>query len=97
MCKLLLASRLSTGALKLKGAGPASDLARKVVRRISYHSRLHEFKIDFPADFPTVIVEPQMMEQVLTNLVENASNTLRARKGADFWGENNRRDQGNGR
>ena len=73
MSKLLLASRLSTGALKLeKEPVQLPALARKVVRRISNHSRLHEFKIDFPADFPTVIVEPQMMEQVLTNLVENA-------------------------
>jgi len=43
-----------------------------VVRRLSGLSQAHRFEFDFESDFPPVEVEPQLMEQVLTNLIDNA-------------------------
>ncbi len=73
MNKLLLASRLSAGVIKLeKEPLLLSSLAQQVIRRIRNISPQHAFVIDFKDDFPVVTVEPQLMEEVLTNLVENA-------------------------
>jgi PAS domain S-box-containing protein len=72
MSKLLLASRLSAGAIKLeKEPLQLSSLAQQVVRRMGSISDKHTFSIDFQNDFPSVAAEPQLMEEVLTNLVEN--------------------------
>jgi PAS domain S-box-containing protein len=73
MNQLLLASRLSSGAFKLeKEPVEMLSLAQKVVRRLSGLSQAHRFAFDFESDFPPVEVEPQLMEQVLTNLIDNA-------------------------
>jgi PAS domain S-box-containing protein len=73
MSKLLLASRLSTGAIRLeKEPLQLSTLAQQVIRRMGNISSKHTFIVDFKADFPSVTAEPQLMEEVLTNLVENA-------------------------
>jgi PAS domain S-box-containing protein len=73
MNKLLLASRLSAGAIRLeKELVQLSTLARQVIRRMGSISLKHNFVVDFKDDFPGVVVEPQLMEEVLTNLVENA-------------------------
>jgi PAS domain S-box-containing protein len=73
MKKLLLASRLSAGAMKLeKEAVCLISVAQKVVRRLANLTSNHRFLIDFVPDFPMVMVEPQLLEQVLTNLIENA-------------------------
>jgi PAS domain S-box-containing protein len=73
MNKLLLASRLSAGAIKLeKEPLQLASLAQQVVRRLGSFSSKHNFVVDFKADFPSVTAEPQLMEEVLTNLVENA-------------------------
>jgi PAS domain S-box-containing protein len=73
MNKLLLASRLSGGDIKLeKESVNMGSLAGKVVRRLSGLTSIHQFAVEFPEDFPSVMVEPNLMEQVLTNLVENA-------------------------
>ena len=73
MNKLLLASRLSGGAVKLeKEPVYLSSLAGKVVRRLSTVASIHQFVLEFPEEFPFVSVEPNLMEQVLTNLIENA-------------------------
>lgn len=73
MKKLLLASRLSSGALKLeKEAVHLPSLVQKVVRRLNSLTDRHTFAFDFEADFPAVPAEPQLLEQVLANLVENA-------------------------
>jgi PAS domain S-box-containing protein len=73
MNKLLLASRLSTGSLRLN-MEPVQlpSLVQKVVRRLSNFTSIHTFNIQFPQHFPAVKAEPQLMEQVLTNLIENA-------------------------
>jgi PAS domain S-box-containing protein len=73
MNKLLLASRLSAGALKLeKEPLQLASLAEKVVRRLGGFSDKHSFAIQFEDDFPTVMADPQLLEEVLTNLIENA-------------------------
>jgi len=73
MSKLLLASRLSTRTLTLNTEPvQLAALVQKVVRRQSKFSAIHTFAVDFPPDFPMVKVEPQLMEEVLTNLIENA-------------------------
>ncbi len=73
MNKLLLASRLSGGAVKLeKELVDLGVMVGKVVRRLSGLTDLHEFTLKFPQEFPAVMVEPNLMEQVLTNLIENA-------------------------
>lgn len=73
MNKLLLASRVSAGALTLeKEPVQLSSLASKVVRRLQATTGIHTFEIDFERDFPPVVAEPDLMEQVLNNLVENA-------------------------
>jgi PAS domain S-box-containing protein len=73
MNKLLLASRLSAGAIKMaKEPLHLGALAQQVVRRMSGLSARHTFEISFPPDFPDVMAESQLLEEVLTNLVENA-------------------------
>ncbi|RLC61081.1 MAG: histidine kinase, partial [Chloroflexi bacterium] len=73
MNKLILASRMSTGTLTLnKEPLHLPSLASKVVRRLQAVTNIHTFEIDFVPDFPSVLAEPELMEEVLTNLVENA-------------------------
>ena len=73
MNKLLLASRVSAGALALeKEPVQLSSLASKVVRRLQTMTDIHTFEVDFEHDFPSVVVEPDLIEQVLSNLVDNA-------------------------
>jgi PAS domain S-box-containing protein len=73
MSKLLLASRVSSGAAALeKEPVQLSSLANKVVRRLKAMTNIHTFHLDFEPDFPSVNVDPALMEEVLANLVENA-------------------------
>jgi PAS domain S-box-containing protein len=73
MNKLLLASRLSGGVVKLnKEPIHLPSLVQKVAKRLSGFTTLHRFEIEFEPDFPALTAEPQLMEQVLTNLMENA-------------------------
>jgi PAS domain S-box-containing protein len=73
MNKLLLASRLSGGSVNLnKEPVNLGALTGKVVRRLSGLTSIHQFAVEFPEDFPSVMVEPNLTEQVLTNLIENA-------------------------
>jgi len=73
MNKLILASRLSAGSFKLeKEPIELSTIANKVVRRFRGLEPKHDFLIDFEKDFPAVMAEPSLLEQVLTNLVDNS-------------------------
>ena len=73
MNKLLLASRLSSGALKLeKEPVQLPAIAQKVVNRLKTLTGKHVFRIEFNDEFPVIEAEPQLMEQVLSNLIENA-------------------------
>ncbi|HEY83117.1 MAG TPA: PAS domain S-box protein [Dehalococcoidia bacterium] len=71
--KLVLASRISAGATVLeKEPVQLASLASKVVRRLRSMTKSHTFEIDFAPDFPSVMVAPELMEEVFTNLIENA-------------------------
>src|SRR5438067_6583111 len=72
--ELLDISRLETGRLTLRRQ--MVDLPA-VVERVIEKVRLEESaihaEVSFPADFPTVYADPDKIEQVLTNLVQNAA------------------------
>jgi len=71
--RLLLASRIESRTVTLKKEPvqlPA--MASKVVRRLESVTAIHEFEVDFAPDFPEVYADPDRMEEVLTNLVDNA-------------------------
>ncbi len=71
--RLLLASRIESRTITLKKeAVLLSALAAKVVRRLESVTSKHKFELDFEPDFPEVYVDPDRMEDVLTNLVDNA-------------------------
>ncbi|MBI2850821.1 MAG: PAS domain-containing protein [Chloroflexi bacterium] len=71
--KLLFASRISTGTATLeKEAINMAGLVRRVVYRLKRLSGNHTFETRFARDFPPVVADPGLMEQVVSNLVENA-------------------------
>lgn len=73
MNKLILASRISARAPALeKEPLHLPSLVSKVVCRLQAVTSVHTFEIDFTPDFPSVLAKPELMEEVLTNLVENA-------------------------
>jgi len=71
--RLLLASRISTGALTLeKEPTQLPPLVSKVVRRFQTVTNIHTFEVDFEPDFPSILADPGLIEEVLVNLAENA-------------------------
>src|SRR5437870_726046 len=48
------------------------DIAAKVTARLSHGTEAHTLLVDFPEVFPSVYADPDKIEQVLINLVENA-------------------------
>jgi len=71
--KLLLASRISTGASPLrKEPIELPGLATKVVRRLQVMTDIHNFEFQFEPDFPSVLADPDLIEEALANLIENA-------------------------
>jgi signal transduction histidine kinase len=72
--ELLDISRLETGRLVLRRQlVHLPGLAVAVVDKLAVtHSDL-DCEVSFPGDFPTVYADPDKVEQVLTNLVENAA------------------------
>jgi len=48
------------------------DIAAKVTARLSHRTEAHTLLVDFPDVFPSVYADPDKIEQVLINLVENA-------------------------
>jgi len=70
---LLRASRIDTGELSLeKEPVELPKLVQRVVRRLRVKSDIHRFEVKFPLGFPTVMADPQGMEEVLINLIDNA-------------------------
>jgi signal transduction histidine kinase len=72
---LLEFSRLESGQIRLRPVRVApGDLAGTVVEKLSplASNRHLELHLRMPADFPEVEADPMRLEQVLTNLVENA-------------------------
>jgi len=73
MNKLLFASRISSGTSSIKKEPvDIAALAGKVVRRLQALTSVHTFGIHFDSAFPLVHADPELIEEVLTNLVENA-------------------------
>ena len=71
--RLLLASRIETRTVTLKKEPVQLPvMAAKVVRRLAPVTAGHRFRVDFGPDFPEVYADPDRMEEVLTNLVDNA-------------------------
>lgn len=71
--KLLDASRLQAGALKLNTSEVALDrLAARLVEKFKTQSDKHTLSVDFPPDFPIVLGDEERLTQVLTNLLSNA-------------------------
>jgi PAS domain S-box-containing protein len=70
---LLDASRLQAGALKLNRSQISlNHLAQQMADRFKTQSDHHDFKIDFPSDFPIVYADETRLMQVMGNLLSNA-------------------------
>jgi signal transduction histidine kinase len=71
--ELLDVSRIEAGRLELKRElVDLPSVARGVVERFKLTAPNHELQAEFPARFPEIYADPDKIEQVLTNLVENA-------------------------
>ncbi len=71
--ELLDISRLESGRLALRRQlVDVPALAANVVTKAGLEYEGLEARVVFPADFPKVYADPDKLEQVLTNLVENA-------------------------
>jgi signal transduction histidine kinase len=72
--ELLDISRLETGRLVLRRQlTNLAELAREVVEKLKMTYTDLECDVQFPEGFPQVYADPDKLEQVLTNLVENAA------------------------
>lgn len=72
--ELLDISRLETGHLHLRFQKVAlASIASSVVAKVALEYPDLECRLDFAEGFPAVEVDPDKVEQVLTNLVENAA------------------------
>jgi len=71
--KLLYTSRLESGEFSLnKLLLDLPQEVQKVARRFAAQAEIHKLEVDFPPDFPPVLADPEKVEEVLTNLIENA-------------------------
>ena len=72
--ELLDISRLETGRLVLRRQMiDVPEIAHRVVEKVGMEYDELECEVEFPAAFPQVYADPDKVEQVLTNLVENAA------------------------
>ncbi len=72
--ELLDISRLETGRLVLRRQlVDLADLAQRVVEKLALTYTDLDCTVTFPDGFPHVYADPDKLEQVLTNLVENAA------------------------
>ena len=70
---LLAASKLQVERMRLDLSDVRlDDLAARVVERFRTQTSLHEFVLDFPADFPVIQGDEQRLRRVLDNLLSNA-------------------------
>jgi PAS domain S-box-containing protein len=71
--KLLYTSRLDSGEFSLNRL--LLDLpqeVQKVAKRFTAQAEIHKLEVDFPPDFPPISADPEKVEVVLTNLLDNA-------------------------
>ncbi len=70
---LLYASRIQAGGLELRREPvDVPSLIRRVAQRMGQISKLHAISVDLPSSFPTVIADYERVQEVLTNLIDNA-------------------------
>jgi PAS domain S-box-containing protein len=71
--ELLDVSRIDAGRLELRRKEfDLAAMAAGIVGRFQLQHDRHQFQVTFPDGFPRVYADPDKIEQVLTNLVENA-------------------------
>ena len=71
--ELLDVSRIDAGRLELRRTEfDLAAMAEGIVGRFALTHDRHRFQLTFPDGFPRVYADPDKIEQVLTNLVENA-------------------------
>ena len=71
--ELLDVSRIDAGRLELRRKEfDLAAMAEGIVGRFELQHDGHKFQLSFPEGFPRVYADPDKIEQVLTNLVENA-------------------------
>ena len=71
--ELLDVSRIDAGRLELRRTEfDLAAMAEGIVGRFQLQYDRHRFQLTFPDGFPRVYADPDKIEQVLTNLVENA-------------------------
>ncbi|MDP2726104.1 MAG: ATP-binding protein [Dehalococcoidia bacterium] len=70
---LLYASRIQAGGLELRREPvDLPSLSRRVAQRMEPISKKHTITIDLPHPFPTVMADYERVQEVLTNLLDNA-------------------------
>ncbi len=70
---LLYASRIQAGGLELRREPvDLPTLIRRVAQRMGQISKSHVIGLDLPASFPTVLADYERVQEVLTNLIDNA-------------------------
>lgn len=73
IAELLDVSRLEAGRLQLvRRMVKVADIASRVVERMRPRAEHHQIAYAFPEHFPEIYADSDKIEQVLTNLVENA-------------------------
>ncbi|MDY6834361.1 MAG: ATP-binding protein [Chloroflexota bacterium] len=73
MKRLLLASRIESGALTLKQEPIRLDsIVNKVVRRFKGVSNIHTLVVNLTPDLPAALGDPDQIEDVFNNLIDNA-------------------------
>jgi len=74
VAKVLQMTRLETGGIALERDWAAlPEIAGSVLARLSERLAHHRLLVDLPADLPLVRVDATLIDQALTNLVENAA------------------------
>ncbi|HEY9089280.1 MAG TPA: ATP-binding protein [Anaerolineaceae bacterium] len=70
---LLDASRLQAGGMAIKRSDVnLPDLARRMAERFRTQTTRHTFRVDFPVNFPVILADETRLEQVVSNLLNNA-------------------------
>ncbi len=71
---LLDMSRIESGALTADlELVPVATIVEAVVERLAGALRSHHLEVDLPDDLPAVWADPLMLDQILTNLLENVA------------------------
>jgi PAS domain S-box-containing protein len=70
---LLEASRLQAGGLSIKRTDlTLADTAARIAKRLQIQTSKHTIQVNFSPDFPVILGDELRLEQVLTNLINNA-------------------------